>query len=56
MSRRQEATLPKRLGNAISFLCGQLQMVGLFYIGVSKLAPLNRDYQEDPSAIAEAAK
>jgi hypothetical protein len=38
--------LPERLSRAICFLSGQLEIVGLFYIGVSKLVPLNADHPE----------
>ncbi|HEX4080078.1 MAG TPA: hypothetical protein VHX61_14530 [Rhizomicrobium sp.] len=58
MRRREKATatLPQRLEKAISFLCGELQAMGLFCIGLSKFTFLNVDHQEVPSAIAEAAK
>ncbi len=41
-----ELPQPKRLSRAICFLAGQLHMVGLLYVGVSKLMSLNADYGE----------
>ena len=47
------AQLPERLARAICFLCGQLQVVGLLYVGVSKFMSLNADYHEDATAAAD---
>jgi len=44
--KASELPQPKRLSRAISFLTGQLHILGLFYIGVSKLMSLNGDYGE----------
>jgi hypothetical protein len=38
--------LPERLSRALSYLCGQLQMMGLFYVGLAKLMPFNADPTE----------
>jgi hypothetical protein len=46
--------LPERLSRAICFLCGQLEMVNLLYIGVSKFMPLNADYAEGATTASDA--
>jgi len=45
--RASVTRLPERLSRAISFLCGQLEMVSPFYLGASQLIPLNKDYEDE---------